>query len=156
VIDAAEFNNPASDAALGFPDVAKICMVQSYHQPSEFFEVLINRNVWNNLPEQYRAIWRIAVKAASAQMGWKTIELYSKAYVELRDKRKIRFVKTPKDILEAQLKAWDVIIAEKGAQNPTFRKILDSQKAFMKRAVDYQTTFIVDPQQAFDHFFPKA
>jgi TRAP-type mannitol/chloroaromatic compound transport system substrate-binding protein len=156
VIDAAEFNNPASDMALGFPDVAKICMVQSYHQPGEFFEVLINRNVWDNFPEQYRAIWKIAVKAASAQMSWKTIDLYSKAYLELRDKRKIRFIKTPKDILEAQLNAWDQIIAEKDAENPTFKKILDSQKEFMKRAVDYQTTFIVDPQQAFDHFFKKA
>ena len=156
VIDAAEFNNPASDMSLGFPDVAKICMVQSYHQPAEFFEVLINQNVWNNLPEQYRAIWKIAVKAASAQMSWRTIEFYSKAYLELRDKRKVRFVKTPKDILEAQLNAWDKIIEDKGAENPMFRKILDSQKAFMKRAVDYQTTFIVDPQQAFDHFFKKA
>ena len=32
VIDAAEFNNPASDLSLGFPDVAKVCMVKSYHQ----------------------------------------------------------------------------------------------------------------------------
>ena len=156
MIDASEFNNTASDMAIGFPDVAKICMVQSYHQPAEFFEVLINQNVWNNLPEQYRAIWKIAVKAASAQMSWRTIEFYSKAYLELRDKRKVRFVKTPKDILEAQLNAWDKIIEDKGAENPMFRKILDSQKAFMKRAVDYQTTFIVDPQQAFDHFFKKA
>jgi TRAP-type mannitol/chloroaromatic compound transport system substrate-binding protein len=43
VIDAAEFNNPASDLSLGFPDVAKVCMVKSYHQPSEFFEILINK-----------------------------------------------------------------------------------------------------------------
>ncbi len=156
VIDAAEFNNPASDAALGFPDVAKICMVKSYHQPAEFFEVLINRNTWNNLPEQYRSIWRIATKAASAQMGWKTIDLYSKAYVELRDKRKIRFIETPKDILGSQLQAWDKIIAEKGAENPMFMKILESQKAFMKRAVDYQAKFIVEPEQAFEHFFGKA
>ena len=156
VIDAAEFNNPASDMALGFPDVAKNCMVQSYHQPAEFFEVLINQRVWDELPEIYRSIWKIAVKAASAQMGWRTIELYSKAYVEMRDKRNIRFIKTPKDILEAQLDAWDTIIEEKSADNPMFRKVLDSQKAFMQRAVDYQTTFIVDPQQAFDHFFRKT
>lgn len=156
VIDAAEYNNPASDMALGFADVAKICMVQSYHQPAEFFEVLINKNVWNNMPEQYRAIWKIAVKAASAQMSWRTIEQYSKTYLELRDKRKVRFIKTPKDILEAQLNAWDKIIEDKGSENPVFRKIFDSQKAYMKRAVDYQTTFIVDPQQAFDHFFKKA
>jgi len=156
VIDAAEFNNPASDAALGFPDVAKICMVQSYHQPAEFFEILINRKVWDGLPEQYRAYWRIAVKAASAQMVWRTLDTYSKAYEELRDKRNIKFIKTPPDILEAQLKAWDKIIEEKSAENPFFKKVYESQRAFMKRVVGYQTTFIVNPQQAYDHFFGKA
>jgi TRAP-type mannitol/chloroaromatic compound transport system substrate-binding protein len=156
VIDAAEFNNPASDAALGFPDVAKLCMVQSYHQPAEFFEILINRNVWDGLPEQYRAYWRIAVKAASAQMGWRTLDTYSKAYEELRDQRNIKFIKTPPDILEAQLDAWDTIMREKSAENPFFKKVLDSQMAFMKRVVGYQTSFVVDPQQAYDHFFGKA
>jgi TRAP-type mannitol/chloroaromatic compound transport system substrate-binding protein len=156
VIDAAEFNNPASDQALGFPDVAKICMVQSYHQPGEFFEVLINRRVWEGLPELYRAMFRITAKAASAQMHWRTLHEYSTAYEELRDKRKIRFVETPKEILEAQLKAWDAVVAEKSASNPFFAKVLASQKAFMKRAVGYQVKFIVDPRQAYEHVFGKV
>lgn len=155
VIDAAEFNNPASDQALGFPDVAKICMVQSYHQPSEFFEVLVSRRVWDGLPELYRAMFRITAKAASAQMNWRTLDQWSKAYEDMRDKRKIRFVETPKDILQAQLQAWDVVVAEKSATNPFFAKVLESQKAFMKRVVGYQVKFIVDPRQAYEHVFGK-
>ena len=153
VIDAAEFNNPASDLALGFPDVSKVCMVQSYHQPSEFFEILLNKRVWDNLPEQYQAIWKIASKAASAQMSWHTIDLYSRKYVELRDERGVKFIKTPDDILQAQLEAWDKIVEDRGKDNPLFTKIVDSQKDFMKRAIAYQTTFIASPKQAFDHYF---
>jgi TRAP-type mannitol/chloroaromatic compound transport system substrate-binding protein len=156
VIDAAEFNNPASDWALGFPDVSKICMVKSYHQPGEFFEILINRRVWESMPQAYRTMFRIAGKAATAQMSWKTLELYSKAYEELRDKRGVRFVETPKDILEAQLKAWDAVIAEKSAANPFFAKVLESQKKFMKRVVGYQVKFVVDPRQAYEHFFGRV
>ncbi|HWQ38736.1 MAG TPA: TRAP transporter substrate-binding protein [Burkholderiales bacterium] len=156
VIDAAEFNNPASDSALGFPDVAKTCMVKSYHQPGEFFEILINRRVWESMPEAYRTMFRITAKAASAQMSWRTMDLYSKEYENLRDKRGIRFVETPRDILEAQLKAWDAVIAEKAAANPFFAKVLESQKAFMKRVVGYQVKFIVDPRQAYEHFFGKV
>jgi TRAP-type mannitol/chloroaromatic compound transport system substrate-binding protein len=155
VIDAAEFNNPASDQALGFPDVAKTCMVQSYHQPGEFFEVLISRRVWDSMPEMYRTMFRITAKAATAQMSWRTIEVYSKAYEELRDKRGVKFVETPRDILEAQLKAWDAVIAEKSATNPFFAKVLESQKAFMKRVVGYQVKFTVNPRQAYEHFFGK-
>jgi TRAP-type mannitol/chloroaromatic compound transport system substrate-binding protein len=155
VIDAAEFNNPASDAALGFPDVAKTCMVQSYHQPSEFFEILVNRKVWDGMPPLYRSMFKVATRAASAQMQWKTLDIYSKAYEELRDKRGIKFVETPTDILDAQLKAWDAVIAEKSAANPFFAKVLESQKAFMQRAVAYQVKFIVSPRQAYEHFFGK-
>src|SRR5215470_7973024 len=35
LLDAAEFNNASSDRALGFADVSKICMLQSYHQNAE-------------------------------------------------------------------------------------------------------------------------
>lgn len=153
VIDAAEYNNPASDLALGFPDVSKICMVQSYHQPAEILEVLINRNVWESLPEQYRAIWRVAVKAANSQMYWRTMDVYSKAYEELRDNHGVNFIKTPTDVLELQLDAWDKIIAEKGAENPFFMKVIESQKAYLKRVLGYQNTFLVGRQQAYDHFF---
>jgi TRAP-type mannitol/chloroaromatic compound transport system substrate-binding protein len=117
---------------------------------------LINRRIWDGLPEAYRAIFRVATKAASAQMHWRTMHVYSQAYEELRDKRGIKFIQTPKDILQAQLDAWDKVIAEKSAQNPFFAKVLESQRQFMKRVVGYQTTFIVDPQLAYDHFFAKA
>ena len=153
VIDAAEYNNPASDMALGFPDVSKICMVQSYHQPAEFLEVLINRKVWEDFPEQYRAFWRVAIKAANSQMYWRTMEVYSKAYEVLRDERNVKFIKTPDDVLELQLDAWDKIIEEKGAENPFFMKVIESQKAYMKRVLGYQTKFIVSRQQAYDHYF---
>jgi TRAP-type mannitol/chloroaromatic compound transport system substrate-binding protein len=153
VIDAAEFNNPAVDAALGLPDVAKICMVQSYHQPAECFEVMFNRRVFDGLPAQYQAVLRSAPKVASAEMTWQTIDLYSKAYEELRDKRGIKFIETPREILKAQLEAWDKVIAQKGAENEFFRKVLDSQTQYMKRAVGYQLKFEAPAVLAYEHFF---
>ncbi len=156
VIDAAEYNNAASDAALGFPDVAKTCMVQSYHQPGECFEILINRKIWDALPETYRHVLRIASKAASSEMYWKTLDLYSKKYEETRDQRGVKFIETPADILNAELNAWDKVIAEKSAENPFFAKVVESQKVFMKRVVDFQMKFIVQPDLAYKHFFTKA
>ena len=35
LLDGAEFNNATSDRILGFPDVSKVCMLQSYHQSAE-------------------------------------------------------------------------------------------------------------------------
>ena len=44
LLDAAEFNNASSDRVLGFPDVSKVCMLQSYHQNAEQFEIMFNKN----------------------------------------------------------------------------------------------------------------
>ena len=49
-------------APLGFQDVSKVCMLQSYHQNAEQFEILFNKTKFDGLPEKMRAIidmpWR--------------------------------------------------------------------------------------------------
>ena len=156
VIDAAEFNNPAVDGQIGLADVSKICMVQSYHQPAECFEVLINRKLYDSLPEQYRNALGYAGKILAAEMMWSLMDAYSKAWEDLRDNKKVSFIKTPESVLKAQLEAWDKVIQQKGAENPFFTKVLDSQKAYMKRVVGYQLRFEVPSQLAYEHFFGKA
>ena len=60
VIDGAEFNNPSSDRVLGFPDVAKNYMIQSFHQRTESFEILFNRQKFDALPQELQAMMRYA------------------------------------------------------------------------------------------------
>ena len=55
LLDAAEFNNASSDRILGFADVSKVCMLQSYHQNAEQFEILFNRGRFDALPERMKA-----------------------------------------------------------------------------------------------------
>ncbi len=156
VIDAAEFNNPSVDAGLGLPDVAKFCMVRSYHQPAEVFEVLINRKTYDALPDVAKVALRYAPKVLSAEFTWKTLDAYSQAYLDLRDKKGVKFIETPEDVLQAQLKAWDQVVEQKSKENPFFAKVLESQKAYMKRVVGYQIKFDASPSMAYEHFFGKA
>src|SRR5688572_16192555 len=74
VIDAAEFNNPTSDRILGFQDVSKVYMVQSYHQPVEFLELLVNKKRWESFDKQTQAIFKYAVMAQSADMTWQFMD----------------------------------------------------------------------------------
>src|SRR6188768_3658861 len=103
LLDAAEFNNATSDRILGFADVSKVCMLQSYHQNAEQFEIMFNKDKYNALPEKMRAIIANAVEAASQDMSWKAIDRYSKDYVELQTRDKVRFYRTPDVILQRQL-----------------------------------------------------
>jgi TRAP-type mannitol/chloroaromatic compound transport system substrate-binding protein len=104
LIDGAEFNNPSSDRLLGFTDVAKSLMVQSYHQPNESFEILFNKAKFNGLPKELQALVRHAVDAASADMSWKAMDRYSKD-LEAIKAAKVTVTKTPESVLKAQLAA---------------------------------------------------
>ena len=154
LIDAAEFNNATSDRILGFPDVVKNCMLQSFHQSGEQFEILFNKGKYGALPAELKSIIDYAVQAASADMSWKAIERNSKDYEELK-KMGIKFYKTPDAVLRAQLAAWDKTIAKKSAENPLFKKVLDSQRAFAARAGQWQNDYMVDFKMAYNHYFGR-
>jgi TRAP-type mannitol/chloroaromatic compound transport system substrate-binding protein len=156
LIDAAEFNNSSSDRVLGFPDVAKNCMLQSFHQSGEQFEILFNKPKYNALPQELRSIIDYAVQAASADMSWKAIDRNSKDYIELKTKDKVNFYKTPDSILRAQLDAWDKVVAAKAKENPHFQKVIDSQKQFAARAGQWQNDYTVDFKMAYNRYFAKG
>jgi TRAP-type mannitol/chloroaromatic compound transport system substrate-binding protein len=155
LIDAAEFNNASSDRILGFADVVKNCMLQSFHQSGEQFEILFNKAKLEALPAELRNVITHAVEASSADMSWKAIQRNSQDYIELKTKDKVNFYKTPDSILRAQLAAWDKVIAAKAGENPLFKKVLDSQRAFAQRAGEWQNDYMVDFKMAWNHYFRR-
>jgi TRAP-type mannitol/chloroaromatic compound transport system substrate-binding protein len=157
LLEAAEFNNASSDRVLGFPDVSKVCMLQSYHQNAEQFEILFNKAKYDTLPEKMRAIIANAVEAASQDMQWKAIDRYSQDYIELQTKDNVKFYKTPDPILQRQLEIYDDVVKKKAAENPLFKEIVESQLAFAKRATQWEQDTVVSRRMAFAHYFgPNA
>jgi TRAP-type mannitol/chloroaromatic compound transport system substrate-binding protein len=153
LLEAAEFNNASSDRALGFADVSKVCMLQSYHQNAEQFEITFNKDKYNGLPEKMRAIIANAVEAASQDMSWKAVDRYSQDYIELQTKDNVKFYKTPDAILKQQLEIYDEVVKKKSAENPLFKKIVQSQIKFAERTTRWEQDTVVSRKMAFDHYF---
>ncbi|MFN0193471.1 MAG: TRAP transporter substrate-binding protein [Aestuariivirga sp.] len=151
LLDAAEFNNPSSDKLLGFADVSKDYMLQSYHQAAECFEVSFNKTKFDALPAELKAIIKYAAEASSSDMSWKAMDRYEKDLAELKSKG-VNVHRTPDAVLQAQLAAWDKVIAAQSA-DPFFAKVVESQKAWAKRVVGLQFDMEVDQSMAFKHFF---
>jgi len=157
LIDAAEFNNATSDRVLGFPDVSKVYMLQSYHQNAEQLEISFNKTKFDALPANMKAIIENAVEAASQDMAWKAIDRYSKDYVELQTKDRVRVYKTPDSVLRRQLEIYDQVVKKKATENPLFKEIVESQLAFAKRATRWEQDTVVSRKMVFDHYFgPSA
>jgi TRAP-type mannitol/chloroaromatic compound transport system substrate-binding protein len=153
LLDAAEFNNATSDRLLGFADVSKVCMLQSYHQNAEAFEITFNKDKFNALPDKMKAIINNAVEAASADMSWKAIDRYSTDYQALQTKDNVKFYKTPDAILKKQLEVHDQVVAKKSAENPLFKEIVESQLAYARRATQWEQDTVVSRRMAYDHYF---
>ncbi len=153
LLDAAEFNNASSDRALGFPDVSKVCMLQSYHQNAEQFEVMFNKAKFDGLPQRLRVMIEYAIEAASADMSWKAVDRYSQDYAEMQTKDKVRFFKTPDAILKKQLEVYDEIVLKKANENALFKEVLQSQLAFAKRTTQWEQDTVTNRRMAYDHYF---
>jgi TRAP-type mannitol/chloroaromatic compound transport system substrate-binding protein len=155
LLDAAEFNNATSDRILGFPDVSKVCMLQSYHQNGEQFEIMFNKTKYDALPEKIKAIIAYAVEAASADMSWKAINRYSQDYIELQTKDKVKFYKTPDSVLLKQLEVFDQVNAKKSAENAMWKEITESQRAYAERTVRWDLDTNVGRRMAYNWYFGK-
>src|SRR5262245_61614264 len=157
LLDAAEFNNASSDRALGFQDVSKICMLQSYHQNAEQLEISFNKTKFKGMPPKLQAIVEGAVEACSQDMQWKAIDRNSQDYITLQTQDKVKFYKTPDPILKRQLELYDEITKKYIASNPLFKEIIESQVAFAKRATQWEQDYITNRKMAYDYYFgPNA
>jgi len=153
VIDAFEFNNPTSDRRFGSHNVAKNYMLGSHHQATEYFEIMFNRTKYNALPKEHQAILQYAAEATSSANEWLAMNQYSKDLQELISVEKVNVLRTPQSVFDAQIKAWDGLIATLG-QDPFMKKVMDSQKAWVRRVVFYNMLNATDYKGAFNHHFP--
>jgi len=102
-----------------------------------------------------KAIIANAVEAASADMSWKSIDRYSKDYIEMQQKQGVKFYKTPDPILQRQLEIYDQVAAKKAGENAMFKEILESQRAFAERAVRWDMDTNVGRRMAYNHYWQK-
>ncbi|MGH8682591.1 MAG: TRAP transporter substrate-binding protein [Burkholderiales bacterium] len=153
VIEAFEYNNPTSDMRFGAQDVAKYYMMGSYHQAMEFFEIIFNKNKFNALPKDLQAILQYGVESASASNFWTAMDNYSRDLQTLISKHKVNVLRTPKGVFQDQLKAWDVVNAKLQAEDPFFKKVVQSQKDWAKRVAYYMFLNEADYRLGYEHVF---
>jgi TRAP-type mannitol/chloroaromatic compound transport system substrate-binding protein len=132
VIDATEFAMPDMDIKLGFYQVAKYNYYPGWHQPASVGELLMNKAAYEALPEAYKA-------TLEAACGWNIHVTYAEseamnppAMNEMLTKYGVQNVRWTDAELAAFEQAWDEVLAEQSAADPTFKKVADSYLAFRK------------------------
>ena len=153
VIDAFEFNNPSSDMRFGAQHVAKNYYLSSYHQASESFEFIFNKDFLEDLPPDLQAVLRHSVEAASTANTAIAMDNYSADLRKLENDNGVNVRRTSSEILDAQIKAWDKIIPDL-EKDDFMKRVLDSQRAWVERVTYYEIMNAPDYTLAFNHYFP--
>ncbi len=128
-------------------------MLGSYHQASEFFEVIFNKTKYDELADEQKAILRYAAEAASSDNYWKGQDRYSKDLQWLKNEAGVKVYRTPQSVMEDQLKAWDAVMPDL-EKDPFFAKVVKSFKEFAHRVAYYELMNAADYKLAYDHYFP--
>ncbi|MCZ4290151.1 TRAP transporter substrate-binding protein [Hoeflea alexandrii] len=153
VIDAFEFNNPSSDRRFGAQDVAKNYYLSSYHQASESFEFIFNKDFMDDLDPDLQAILKYGVEASATSNLALAMREYSKDLAELQTDDGVTVHRTSKEILAAQLQAWDTLITD--LEGDAFnKKVMDSQRAWVEKVAYYELMNAPDLGLAYEHYFP--
>ena len=153
VIDAFEFNNPSSDLRFGAQDVAKNYFLASYHEASESFEFLFNKDFFDDLEPDLQAILKYGVEAITMANTALALDFYSKDLQTLQDEHGVTVHRTSQEILDAQLNAWDELIKEL-EEDEFMKRCMESQRQWVERTVFYELMNAPDYALAYEHYFP--
>ncbi|MEM9577914.1 MAG: TRAP transporter substrate-binding protein [Pseudomonadota bacterium] len=129
-IDATEFSMPAIDQRLGFHKVAKYNYFPGWHQQATVFELLINKDVWNEASEQHQAILTEACKASMADSFAEGEALQFEAMQTNVEKNGVIMKQWSPEMLELFRTTWDEVAAEEAAADPFFAEVYADMQTF--------------------------
>jgi TRAP-type mannitol/chloroaromatic compound transport system substrate-binding protein len=136
VIDAAEYSLPNIDYDLGFHEIAKYMHVPGVHQPSSILELIVSKKSWEALPKDLQEL----VKAVAAETTLMSLMHGIKLDTEAVEKFKqhgTEFVSIPPETQKEIKKRAEALYDKKAASDPFFKKVIESQRAWLAKYEPY-------------------
>ena len=155
VIDGAEWAIPSRDIVMGFQQAAKFYYMPSFRQPPTYHELIVNRKKWAELPPDLQAIVKYATLAEITRLSAYTVDQDSKAAEELASKHGVQIMRTPDDVLRAELEAIDKTFDAEAQKNTFFAKVLAAQREYAKKTVAHAQRLTPPMDIAVRHYWQK-
>ena len=132
-IDALEWVGPSLDLRMGFHKIAPYYYT-GWHEPGTELQFLVNKRKWDKLPADLQEILRISMRTAAYDMYIQSYDASGENLAKmLTDYPNIKIKSFPQEVTAAMRKANDELLAQKAAEDPLAKEILDSQAQYMKK-----------------------
>ena len=132
VIDATEFSMPITDIKYGFHQIAKFNYFPGWHQQVSCSEILMNRKAFEALPANYQELIKTAADAIVTRSIAETEATNPPALNKMQKENGVTVKRWPDAELAKFEAAWNEVVAEESAADPTFKKIADDYLGFRK------------------------
>ncbi len=156
VLDAAEIQGGDPDLKLGFHQVWRYHYAPGMAEANNVQEMIINKTVWDKLEPEQQEIIRSAVMESLLRTSFFFKRIDAEAYRVLTGQHKVQVRRTPRDILTKTLEVWDKMVETESAQNPFFKKVIESQKQYAALIVPYRLSVWPPYELAGQHYWKKS
>jgi TRAP-type mannitol/chloroaromatic compound transport system substrate-binding protein len=129
IIDAYECSCPAFDYTMKLYEVGKYYYLSPTRAPWENYEIMVERNKWEALPEDLKAIFLNCLKGAEIEYHAKLLADNEKAVQGFKDKGVIVEI-LPSSIDDAFVPEATKYLKEVAAKHPSMDEVLTSQLKF--------------------------
>ena len=129
-IDATEFSMPAIDARLGFHKLVKFNYFPGWHQQATVFELLVNKDTWNEASDQHKAIIENACKASMADSFAEGEAIQHAALIDNVENNGVTIKDWSDEMLTTFRTTWEEVAAEEAAGDEFFAKVLTDMTEF--------------------------
>lgn len=130
VIDATEWVGPYNDLALGLHNAASYYYFPGWHEPGPTLESIINKDAWDSLPDDLRAMVEVATRAINDDMLNEFTARNNAALRTLVDEHNVQLRQLPEDVLNALQNAAHEVLAEAAGDDPLAQRIYQSYMDF--------------------------
>ncbi len=130
-IDATEFSQPAIDKMLGLDQIIKNYVMPGWHQTLTTSHLLVNKDVWNKLEPQSRALIEMGCKAATLT-GFHQSEWAQPTALREYQKEGVTAQTLPEPVLRELEKVANKVMDDIAERDAMFKRVLTSQREFME------------------------
>lgn len=128
-IDATEFSAPAIDEGFEFFQSAKHYYFPGWHAQTSLVELLVNREKYDKLSEQHKALIETACGNNVHTMLAEGEALQFGAMERMEDGGAV-IHQWPKSVIDVLRATWSEVAAEEAARDPTFMEVYNSYTTF--------------------------
>jgi TRAP-type mannitol/chloroaromatic compound transport system substrate-binding protein len=124
-IDATEWVGPYDDEKLGFQQVVQNYYYPGWWEPGPTLSFYVNRNAWDELPDEYREMFSSAATDA-AMLTTARYDALNPPALDRLLAQGVKLRRFPDDIMRAALEASFELYEEQAAKDQGYRRIYES------------------------------